>query len=311
MLTTSLFSQVANEKFENSDIKCLYTTQNGNLDGQYTCWYPNGEKKSEGTFSDNNRMGKWKVWDNAGTLLVCRNYKNNYSYEQSIPEISPEENKVKFDSKRNSAGLYEYLDLKEDQVGYTSRSIGVLLPKDNPEMFSSKKLLKMFFDNKDLGEFTTFEVTKAYEQGSIGITSVDNSKLLGLKTRIEYVFDNVRLIMVPRIVFISPVILDTKTNVISDQNWMFFNRLLPYLADVKIENSNENFDVKNVADLFYWHLYPETIFMTVDGVPPAMVNSEAFVNDAKMKEMLSDSEEIMLQKIEKEHDLWIKFSTGE
>jgi antitoxin component YwqK of YwqJK toxin-antitoxin module len=46
------------------------------LNGKYVSFYPNGVKKSEGSFQFNNRIGEWVVWDSTGKLRVKRLYTN-------------------------------------------------------------------------------------------------------------------------------------------------------------------------------------------------------------------------------------------
>ena len=44
----------------------------GRLDGKWTSWYENGQKKREGIFKDHSRVGKWTDFNENGTVKEVR-----------------------------------------------------------------------------------------------------------------------------------------------------------------------------------------------------------------------------------------------
>jgi len=45
-----------------------------NLEIKMTKWYENGQKKEEGTWSDNKKIGKWTFWYENGQIKEENNY---------------------------------------------------------------------------------------------------------------------------------------------------------------------------------------------------------------------------------------------
>ena len=60
-----------------SQKKDIISYENGKLNGKYVEYYENGNKKVEGVFKNNLRIGNWKVWDEKGKLIMEREYYNS------------------------------------------------------------------------------------------------------------------------------------------------------------------------------------------------------------------------------------------
>jgi hypothetical protein len=61
----------------NGKVHYEYEMQGALLDGKFSCYYENGRLRMKGQFSNNQKMGLWRVWDEKGILRSERNYSGN------------------------------------------------------------------------------------------------------------------------------------------------------------------------------------------------------------------------------------------
>ena len=47
----------------------------GRPEGAFTAWFPSGKLWVQGQFTDGQKAGKWKQWDNAGTAVAEGDYR--------------------------------------------------------------------------------------------------------------------------------------------------------------------------------------------------------------------------------------------
>jgi hypothetical protein len=65
------------EEYANGQLKSLgYITGKNVRTGEWTFWYANGQKKSEGRFVDHQKEGLWTYWHENGQKQKERSYKN-------------------------------------------------------------------------------------------------------------------------------------------------------------------------------------------------------------------------------------------
>ena len=65
------------ETYENGNIKSITyhkKTRDGIEKVKYEEYYENGQKKSEGTFKDGGKDGKWTTWFENGQIELEKNY---------------------------------------------------------------------------------------------------------------------------------------------------------------------------------------------------------------------------------------------
>ena len=58
--------------------------------------------------------------------------------------------------------------------------------------------------------------------------------------------------MEARVICISPILLDTITNTLYDDNWFYLENITPFLAKLPVENFDKKIDVPNISDIFFW-----------------------------------------------------------
>jgi hypothetical protein len=301
----------------NDTIKqCEYTLFNGQLHGDYSSWYNNGAKKSEGKFYCNNRVGKWKVWDSCGNLRAERNYENNFVYNRIRPK-NPKDKSIKLLNQflpvpqRNESSYFEYFYVRERNEIYKQRYLCVILPENNPELFYSDDILQFLVKNRENNDFIIYRITNSYEKKKFEIESATNLKIIAFKTTMDFTYDIERQIMQPRIIMISPIILDTITNQIFDYNWFYSGDLFPHLVKITIHNQYKKLDILNISDVFFWNCYSYKIVDKIDFIKDAKlkdIKSTAYLDDEEMAMLLTNSEELLINAIETEHDYWIKYT---
>lgn len=315
-LALNIKAQENENIYADGHIKCQYALIDGQLHGKYISWYSNGVKKSEGKFYQNNRIGLWTLWDSIGNVRVKRIYKNNFVYKRILPTI-PKDKSIKLLNYypplpiRNEGSYFDYFALKEKNVVYCERYLSIILPEKNPILFASDDILMLLLNNRDSADFHTYKIFESYKEKKFEVNSLKNIKLIAFKTTKEYVYDLERQLMESRIIFISPVLLDTITNEIYDDNWFYFNNLVPHLAKIKIESKNKKIDIQNVSDLFFWQQFSDiTMYnlFSIYGEKFEDIETSVFTKKDIISELLAKSEEYQIKEIETEHDLLIKFT---
>ena len=66
----------------------------------------------------------------------------------------------------------------------------------------------------------------------------------------EYVYDLERQIMEARVICISPILLDTITNTLYDDNWFYLENITPFLAKLPVENFDKKIDELSEKEIF-------------------------------------------------------------
>lgn len=307
-------SQNVAHKFSNKKFSAEYSMDKGLLNGEYISYYSNGNKKSEGKYSNNNRIGTWKAWDYTGELVIEREYTNNFEYESVTPK-KKEIQKTVYVPKKNKSNYFEYFELKEEKALFSVQTIEVILPEHNSQFFDSEDCLNLFFnhpDSENFKTFKTFDSFDSFQEKEFELYSAKNLKIVAYKIKRDYVFDSDRLLMESRITFISPVFLDIATKEIFDDNWFYYPNLRSYFAKADIKDKVVDTEMENIEDLFFWSnnsskivsmsTHKRTFSTTED------LDTELFSNKNTILKLSTDSEELQLTMIETEHDLWIKFS---
>jgi hypothetical protein len=310
----NIIAQSSPKNFKDNSINCSYNTLDGKLHGKYISWHKNGQKKSEGQFYKNNRIGTWKVWDNKGNLRCSRKYKNNFEYTSIIPKKTKDAsikllNKYPYIPERNKDAYFDLFELEETKAIYSKKYISIILPQDNPILFS-KSILELFVANRDSDDFKNYNIFDRFQAKKFEINSLKDLKLIAYKTTKEYVYDLERQIMEARVICISPILLDTITNTLYDDNWFYLENITPFLAKLPVENFDKKIDVQNISDIFFWKQYSDLeiknlIYQSEDYKD---LDSSVFTDPNKLAELSKDCEKNTLTEIENEHSLWIEFT---
>lgn len=295
--------------FTDGKIKADFKTKDGMFDGAYVSYYANGTKKAEGQFVHNTRWGKWSVWDSAGNLLVKRDYKNLFEYEQLFPESSHAKVIAISALIRNEANVYGYFKFEGKDVVVSKRLWRYIPINETSEIFKDDVLFNSLMDSALGGKIPAYdpvsdEFTKKMDLAMLDrYTDSLRRKILGYRIKEDWFFDKVRETSEKRIVGICPVmqnIHDPKDSV--DVCWFYFPQLRNTLNAIKLEKVKHGSEIRTLDDLFFFRYFSGVVYKETN-----IKNLE--LREYCAPETLAHAQlRIEIELIEREHDLWIKYS---
>lgn len=277
-------AQLKKHLYQDEQIKVEYQTRNGLLDGKYTSYYANGKKKAKGSFKNNLRVGKWQVWDSAGTVV---------------------ERIIRRDTiVRNEDGFFPYPFFREKDVYLTSRAWRDLHKANNPLLFANSfadTLLKHILrDSIQVYSDEEFVSPIAYEVLAKFIASGDFD-IVQYKLKEDWLIDQTRgrTWFVP--LGICPVLIprNSQRGETIHLGWLYFPPLRPLLASQAV--ADKEGVVMNLDDIFWYRRFNSVIYKetNVYNKPIAsLVKSE--------KQAMREAERIALSVIEWEHHYWLQ-----
>jgi antitoxin component YwqK of YwqJK toxin-antitoxin module len=278
-----LHSPAQSLSYSSKDLSCLYQLRDGMLNGAYSSYYPNGQKKSEGRYLNNNRSGAWKVWDSTGKLIVSRNYENNFIFSQNLPS----------DLKKDSLQLIKYAPLKESDIYTSSRIWQNVKVKDNLSLQdllkgSLKKIVSAnsyFFGNEMFLEPIKKE---AVEQNYRS-----HKELISYKIKSDWFLDKKRSIAEFRVIGICPIVCNKKDTIAL--GWLYFPVLRKTLSEVFYKNKTSSEQV-NLDEIIYFRRF----YGELEKQDNAKNISISSLKTEKEKEL--ERQRIQIELIECEHD---------
>jgi gliding motility associated protien GldN len=313
LVAIALFSSIAKAQekrayYKNAHLKYQVNTKDGRLNGSYTSWHPNGQKKATGQFLNNQRTGSWKVWSPAGILKVHRVYQNNFqfkvlAYQDDQGTSLPIPDFLVYELTKNEADLIPYPATKPSNV-YWEKCIWRKIEnkKDNAPLFSgaSKKVL--------FKELATTEKIPIYKADSDVFKEAFNArerkellnqkelKLVGYAIKEVQFFELTRNLSESRILGICPiVIVDGKKKALC---WLKYEDIRPFLAKQKV-NVAYNPMVETVEDWLHFRHFQ------------GLIEKESNVYDRTIADYTTGSalkeeqERIEMKLIDVEHDFWM------
>jgi hypothetical protein len=306
--SVSLFAQQSFE-MKNVDFSVEYQVDKGKLHGKYVSYYPNGVKKAEGEFYNNQRIGIWTMWNEEGEELLQRDYSNSFVFLH--PEATLDD--LAYVPYRDDSGCFEYFKLHEKEVLFSKRMMSVILPENNEFLFPAKELLIRLSENQDDKAFQQIKIHDEFSFEPMDLPEVVNSEIIAYKLLQEAVYDSERQIMEIRPVFICPVIYNDVEGTIYEGNYLSYQLLYPYMNEIAVTVAEPEMEVFSMADVFFWQYYQfgmltfdNSEFSWTDNLKS--IDSELFNSDGELnKRFSSNLWEGRIELIEIEHDLWRKY----
>ena len=244
---------------------CDYSTKNGLMDGAYTSYYLNGKKKCEGTFINNQHVGKWSVWDSLGNLKMTRIYKNDFDYERSFPEFPKDGpykllSKMNYELKYNNEGYIEPFLIRERMVMLSKRLWRDAYISDNKDLFPLKTYIDtalMALKNKQVTAYKDEDFTEADTIINIE-QKLKNSKIIGMRIKEDWFFDSDRLISETRIIGIAPIIQNGKDT--TALTWFYYPTLQKHAAKIILNKNIKPFSLKSIDDVFFFRYFSSLLY---------------------------------------------------
>lgn len=304
LISTLSFTQTSDE----NQNECF---EMGVFNGTYTSYHPNGQKKAEGRFEQNRRVGVWTVWDSLGNERMARKYHRNGRFEfittnnaggesveiKVIPNLTKEE---------SGNGFESYYPLKQENVLYSQRIWREIGPGGmNDVLFFEKRLFNLLIgavgEQKELIPYSVlsdeFEIPLTTNE-FIDLTD-RKITLTGFKLKEDWFYDSERHVSECRIIGICPVVIFEGEETERPLFWLYFPAIRKALASEGPESS-ENSQVASFEAIFHERQFNSTITKISN------------VHDMELRDYVSaeelENEVARIEKnlIEVEHDFWIK-----
>ena len=123
----------------NGKVQYEYELEGFMLDGRFTCYYETGKLRIKGQFSNNQKTGLWRYWDEKGLLRAERNYSDNQHFTV-ISQRDSSGNKIKLATEEDGRPLAVICDFSVANgapVLFSHRYVSAIAMEDpaNRELF--------------------------------------------------------------------------------------------------------------------------------------------------------------------------------
>jgi antitoxin component YwqK of YwqJK toxin-antitoxin module len=292
LVAAAFLSSAQSLNYSAKDYSCLFQLKDGMLNGGYSSYYSNGQKKSEGNYLNNNRSGAWKFWDSTGKLVVSRVYENNFIFSQTLPTKIERSN-----LQKDSLQLIKYPPLKESDIYTSSRIWQNIKVKDNLPLQdllkgSLKKIVSAnayFFGNEMFLEPIKKEVVEQNYRS--------HKELMSYKIKSDWFIDKKRSLAEFRVIGICPIICNKKDTIVL--GWLYFPAIRKTLSEVSYKNKTTNEQINLDEIIFFRRFYGE--LEKQDNAKNISISS---LKTEKEREL--ERQRIQIELVECEHDFLLR-----
>lgn len=285
-----------------------YQTKNGLLNGMYTCYYENGQKKAEGSYLDNQRKGTWKVWDEKGTERSERYYENSYNSKIiAITDTTGVTYKVKrlpntkYITVDPALGYVPYYPLTEKEVAWAKRLWREISDDSavNKPLFDDNRLFKLLFEGIRNNTITAYSDDEfRYPLTYDSIKEFENLNIPAYRIKEDFYYNSTLNNSEYRIIGLCPVV--KKSGKSKPLFWLYFPDIRGFLAKIKPEIIISD-DITNYESVFFYRYFHGIIYKEGN------VYDREIKDYAKGKDILLEAERIEMDAIENEFVYWYKF----
>jgi hypothetical protein len=308
-----IFGQSEDRTYKDNGFSCNYQIKYGMLKGHYESFYKNGNKKSEGTFEYNHRIGEWSVWDSTGKLRVKRIYSNPLEYNQIVPETPfegpiPLLDKPVYTLQRDSLDEWKYYYLAERMVAYQQRNFKCFYTSEEQLFFDCQTLFDILYSNAKKRNYAIYGSKDSNEdhtyQLRLDISTIDTSKtkLVGFRVKSDWIFDNTRFVSDERPLFITPLAIN---RIAPKDTFDLFSVYVPdvrkYLVQYQLAQTILPPYLHNLDDVFFFGCFVVDKWRVSKwAINPPLTKYIATAQSA--------TNTYLLKEVETENDLWLHFN---
>ena len=190
-------------------------------------------------------------------------------------------------------------------VEWSTKVWRIVLPKDNPLLFNDNNLFKVINNNILDKKIRAYDAKDDEFQQELQLPlNIETSsfKIIGLKIREDWFFDNERLVSEARVIGLCPVAINKLQGDTVDLYWVYLPDIRKYLAQAEIYQKGLSPKIRTIDDLFFYRYFWGQIY------------KESNVHDGSIstynagREIDKEAERIEMNIIEREHDIWIGFT---
>ncbi len=297
-------------------ISMNYYEDYGRLNGNYSSYYSNGKLKAKGLFYNNQRVGKWEVWDSLGVKQIERNYVSAYRFTQSYPKLKDKQANLLRDSRiiefqRNEVGNISYPFVQERAVLWSQRYWSRIEPGENLQIFRNDQLINALIEGVKNENIKPYDTNSDEFRDSLSkedFLKQNRGKVIAFELKSDVFYDLDRALMCTRPIGICPIVLDTIDGEVVEQKlaWFYFPHTRSVLSNIQCFTEN---DMILNSSSSRWKNAPGTSPQTIDDLFFFRDFKEIItgVSSAKGRTYFTpeESEREFFRQIETEHALWM------
>jgi len=293
--------------YPDGKVHVAYHTKSGLLNGMYSSYHENGQKKAEGSYVDNQRKGTWKVWDEKGTERAERFFENSYNskivaaWDSTGAECKVKQlSNSKYVTVDPALGYIPYYPVTEKEVAWAKR-IWREITKDsavNKPLFDDNRLFKLIFDGIRTNTITAYgddEFRHALSYDSI--KEFENSNVSVYRIKEDFFYNSTMNNSEYRIIGISPVV--KKSGKTKLQFWLYYPEIRGFLTKQKPETYISD-NITTYESIFFKRYFHSNIYKVSN------VYDREIKDYKKGKDILKEAELIEINVIENEFVFWYK-----
>ncbi len=295
------------------------------LEGSYRSYHDNGKLKSEGLMLENGRVGTWKVYNDKGKLVEERQYNDPITFERLKPkgrdaQIAELRGEEKYFPSLNDEGVLKYKYIQEREVKWATRYWIRIHASDNPVLFKRGRLLGALQDAIINERVTIYDTLT--DQFTDTITAEEFKKRLkgtvqAFEIKEDYFFDVTRGCTESRIIAICPLVEDETAGEFRWKRlaWFYWPQIRKSLGKMYIPDPRNKMAEKAG---FKSSVAPREriVYETLDYLFFYRNFSWEFVKQSSVYDRGDQSKEVdqlekRIERVEKEHDMWITYGADQ
>jgi hypothetical protein len=290
--------------------KIEYETKDNLYDGHYCSYYKNGNKKCEGQFINNNKTGKWVLYDSLGGIKVKRTYKNNFEYKERLTYTAngnfTAAQRALGPVKYNQKGFIDFFNFPDSAVIISKRIWRTIWADPACGLFAKNKFIHLLADSVAAGKYTLFQTDELRDSSkriSIArLLDTANYQIAGYKIKEDWFFDQARNIAETRIIAICPVAeskIDDDAFTQVDLGWFYYPDLRAGMAKLKADHNFYPVYIKSVDDILFFRNFQGEIYKESN------IGNRELSDYTATKDMDKERHRIEMSLLEMEEDAWL------
>lgn len=240
----------SHHKIQTGQITNEYEINDGMLTGHFVSYYANGKKQADGNFSQNNRVGHWTFYNEAGEAIEYRTYTNNYQFKH-VDKFGNEE-VLMF----NKNGVWDII--QEKNVWFKERLYRTIFTENNPLFFQEQGIFSVLKENFIQGKMLLYPDSRFVEPLTIKqFPAISNQEIIGYKFKEDHIIDSENKMLNHRTIGICPLAIQKNTKDTIELFWAYYPDCRKALQSISIASNSLPAYLQTYDDLI-WHQYFST-----------------------------------------------------
>jgi len=237
----------SHHKIQTGQITNEYEINDGMLTGHFVSYYANGKKQADGNFLQNNRVGHWTFYNEAGEAIEYRTYTNNYQFKH----VDKFGNEVELMFNKN--GVWDMI--QEKNVWCKERLYRTIFTGNNPLFFQEQGIFTALKENFIQGKLKLYADFRFTESLSLQqFPTITNEEIIGYKFKEDHIIDSENKMLNHRTIGICPLAIQKSTKDTIELFWAYYPDCRKVLESISIASNSLPAYLQTSDDLI-WHQY--------------------------------------------------------